>query len=1165
MSLRGLLSRAAVLAVACVAVLLVAGPATASASGGWWVLAATAAPTNLQPGQPAVVTFKASNTGYGTIVGSKEHPIVLRATLPAGFEATKSLDAFAGPENKSDVLKREPHHLTCKVEGRTVTCPYEGSIPPTESIRLKAAGQMNAATPVGSTEEVAEVSGGDAAAPEPYEKKLQVTTAATPFGAMRYEIRPENEKGEPETQAGAHPFQLTSIFDLNEKVVEVAPTIGEPQEFPTAAALPKDLNFVLPPGLIGKAAGVPRCTASSFSALQEGGSNTCEQNSAIGYAVVSIFNPVIQGYAEGTVPVFNLEPEEGEPARFGFEFHKVPVVLRTKVRSGKDYGVEVSVHEAPQSAAVVTTQLTLWGVPQDSRHNAERGWACIQEGTWLEEKHPNCETQAQIETRENKRLAEEEKPPRPPEEAFLSMPTACEGVPATTAEGVSWNGESFGPISYSFFSGPSGLGGSPFTGCPKLAFEPSISVTPVKPQAATPSGYTVTVATDQKGTVTGKELADAAIKSTTLKLPAGVFASAGASQGLGTCTTEGFGFEGGSEPLSSEAFGKLLANNEFSTAQLNETTCPASAKIGTVDIETPLLDEHLTGSVYLGHHDTNPFMSPLVLFIFAETPASEAFVKKGGEPKVQVKLAGEVKFGDPSRGEPQGQITSTFGNTPPVQFSKLTLNLNDGPRAAQATPEKCGSYESAAEFEASSNQKRTATSSFAINEGAGGGPCNPAFAPSTEAGADSGQAGAFSPFKVVIRKPDGQNQLRSINVTEPPGAAAILAGVAQCPTATAEQIAPETLPKRDAQSSAECPASSIIGKSVAVAGLGSGTYGAGAARVTLPGTVYLTGPYHGAPFGLLDVTDTRGHTGPFELGKIGVMSRILVDENTAQATVVSNPLPQFVEGVPASISEIMVDVDRPGFSFNPTNCSPLEVTGVADRVEPGRGAGRQLPDPLAVPRLELRVAAVQTEPDGRTRTERQPSRRHGPRREAQSGERRSQHPQDEAGLPDLDPVASDDDPEILRRPHLQRQPGQLPGRLRSRHCDRAHTRAEIAAGRAGLPGVARQRLLPGRRVRAPGRRHQAPARRQDRHQKRHHELELRIRPRRAGRNLRSETAARPALRLQRLRRPVRHAAEPADRIRRPERRHDQLDHESEARQLDQHAAPAQCAPRKSCT
>ena len=63
------------------------------------------------------------------------------------------------------------------------------------------------------------------------------------------------------------------------------------------------------------------------------------------------------------MPVFNLKPE-GEPARFGFEVRNVPVVLTTHVRSGSDYGIEVTVNEAPESAAVLQTQLTLWGVPR---------------------------------------------------------------------------------------------------------------------------------------------------------------------------------------------------------------------------------------------------------------------------------------------------------------------------------------------------------------------------------------------------------------------------------------------------------------------------------------------------------------------------------------------------------------------------------------------------------------------------------------------------------------------------------------------------------------------------------------------------------------------------------------------------------------------------------
>ncbi len=934
MSARRVLLSVLLAALCCAVAAASPGASSAATPGTWWSIRGSVAPAKLQPGKNAILQAIVTNAGYQTMTGTAGSPIVSHFTLPEGFEpGTNLIEVTAGPVTAAGALGREPHKIgpACTTAGREVTCPYVGTLLPSETIRLRWRGIMSAATKLGPGGAFTVAMSGGGAEPASFTQHFEVSTAETPFGPARYEVIPENAEGKLETQAGAHPFQLTSIFDLNQNVVEAFRTT-EFQTFPYSVALPKDLHFTLPAGLIGKAAGIPECSGGNFAAVNLGGVNLCQESAAIGYASVSIFNPVVQGQGYGVVPVFNLKPDAGEPARFGFEFHNVPVVLTTRVRSGKDYAVEATVHEAPESASVLTTQLTLWGVPHDPRHDNERGWECLQEGAWLLTSN-KCKSGAEIEVEENKLLEAEGKAPHPEPEAFLSMPTSCEAVPTTNTSGEAWTGPdgsnkepfTYGmpgeePVFSQFFEEPGSLHGHAFAGCENLPFEPSISVQPDKAQAATPSGYTVTVAADQKGTVSGKEgaVADAAIKSTTLTLPQGVFASAGASQGLATCSAQGFGFEGLAPVEPVESNSPLLQNNQFSEAELNKTECPESAKIGTVDIETPFLEEHVEGSVYLGREDTNPFRAPLVLYIFGETPVSH----------VQVKLAGEVKL------EADGQVVSKFGNTPPVQFTKLTLHLFDGPRAAQSTPEKCGTYGSNGVFEASNATAehagtiKEASASFAIGTGPGGGACNPAFQPSTEAKSETTQAGGFSPFRVTIRKPDGENQLRSINVTEPPGAAAMLSSVTPCPTATAEQIAPETPTLASRSTAASCPGSSLIGESLAVAGLGSATYGGEAARVTLPGKVYLTGPYHGAPFGLLDVTETEGHTGPFHLGNIGVMSRILVDENTAQATVVSNPLPQFVEGVPASISEITVNVNRPGFTFNPTNCSQLGVTGV---------------------------------------------------------------------------------------------------------------------------------------------------------------------------------------------------------------------------------------------
>ena len=67
----------------------------------------------------------------------------------------------------------------------------------------------------------------------------------------------------------------------------------------------------------------------------------------------------------------------------------------------------------------------------------------------------------------------------------------------------------------------------------------------------------------------------------------------------------------------------------------------------------------------------------------------------------------------------------------------------------------------------------------------------------------------------------------------------------------------------------------------------------------LKGGVFLTGPYKGAPYGL--AVEVRAKAGPFDLGDVVVRQAIYVDPIDAHVTVVSDPLPTVVKGVPVRL------------------------------------------------------------------------------------------------------------------------------------------------------------------------------------------------------------------------------------------------------------------------
>ena len=443
---------------------------------------------------------------------------------------------------------------------------------------------------------------------------------------------------------------------------------------------------------------------------------------------------------------------------------------------------------------------------------------------------------------------------------------------------------------------------------------------PEKHEGNTPTGLTMHIHMPQQSSLEAEGLAPPAIKDTTVELPEGVLLNPAAANGLQACLegeTEaipgvgsgGIGYTGNSE-LGEGFDGAVPTFTEsLPTHRWNRASnfCANASKVGVVRIKTPDLPNELEGGVYTAAQNANPFGSLFAIYIVAQDPVS----------KVLVKLAGEVKLNSST-----GQITTTFANTPDLPFEELTLELFGGPGATLSTPQGCGAAApTRATFTSWANEPGEApltvtreAGGFDNSSGAEGSGCpgSQPFAPSFQAGMANTQAGAYSPFELTINHPDADQPLTGLTTTLPPGLAAVIASVTPCPEPAASQ--------------GTCGPESLIGKAEASVGLGGEPF------TQKEGRVYLAGPYEGAPFSLSVVVPTKA--GPFDFGNVVTRSTINVNEETAAVTI-NSPLPTFVNttsypggvGVPVQLKSLHVVVDREHFQFNPTNCSPMAITG----------------------------------------------------------------------------------------------------------------------------------------------------------------------------------------------------------------------------------------------
>lgn len=459
-------------------------------------------------------------------------------------------------------------------------------------------------------------------------------------------------------------------------------------------------------------------------------------------------------------------------------------------------------------------------------------------------------------------------PSNAPLRPYLQNPTTC-GVPLSAG------------VRMEYYTGNSFSAETPYpamTGCDNLGFNPSLTAQPTTTAADTAVGLDVNLQVPQTQSPTTPTPSQ--IKSVSVKLPLGYTLNPNAADGKVACS------------VFDSAIGRTRG----------PATCPEFSKIGTARIDSSALPGPINGAVFIGEPlPGNPYR----------------IVLTGEGHGTNMKLGGTI-VPDPQT----GQLTVSFPELPQSPLTEFDMHIFGSERGTLATPSQCGTYPVESTFvpwnSAAPNQD--SKSFFSITSGPNGEPCPSEprdFQPRFEAGSVNATAGMFSPFNLRVNRDDGDQLLSRIDVHTPPGFAASLRGIPYCSQSAIDQLASPDYPGASEQANPACSEASQVGTVSAGAGAGSQPLHVG-------GRVYLAGPYRGAPLSLLIVVPAV--SGPYDLGVVAVRAAAFVDPINGDISVHSDSLPTILEGIPLRARLLDVNLNRPNFTFNPTNCDPFAVT-----------------------------------------------------------------------------------------------------------------------------------------------------------------------------------------------------------------------------------------------
>ena len=695
--------------------------------------------------------------------------------------------------------------------------------------------------------------------------------AGASFGLEHFDVTFTNQDGSPATQAGSHPFQMTTEVAVN----KLGPKTPDGEL--------KGLVAEQIEGLIADPAAIPRCSTGDFLTLREDRPSACPDSTAVGAIATQL--TVDTNYA----PVFNLVPSPGVVLKLGAIVYNTPVTIEVGLKNTYPYNGRAVLVDIPQSVPLLRSVLTLWGDPANPAHNPYRG-ICVSDTVGLGgtvfpalPSKGNCPTNA-------------------PNVPFLTLPRACAGPLATTYQVDSWvdPGTLVEGLSLTHDNGqPSRPFG--FIGCSKLGFGPTTTAQPTSEAAQSPTGLDFGLNVHDEGLVSPTGLAQSDIKKTVVTLPEGMTANPSLAEGLTVCSEE----DPAHETIKS----------------LPGEGCPNESKIGTVEVESPLIEEPLKGSLFIAKPYQNPFNSLLALYFVIKNPTLGIIIK---QPAKVVP--------DPQT----GQLVTIVENIPQLPFSHFALHFREGSRSPLVTPPACGTYNTKAVLTPwSGGEPITTTSAFQIISGTNAGPCpaggTPPFAPQALAGTLNNNAGNYSQFDLRITRKDGEQELTRFSTIMPPGLTGNLNGIPFCPDSAIETARHKTGAQENTEPS--CSAASQIGHTLVGAGVGG-------VLAWAPGKVYLAGPYNGAPLSILSVTSAT--VGPFDLGTVVIRFALRINPSTAQVEIDSagsDPIPHIIQGIVVNVREIHAYIDRDKFILNPTNCNPLSIQ---NRIS-GAGANLTIP------------------------------------------------------------------------------------------------------------------------------------------------------------------------------------------------------------------------------